>query len=80
MRFIAVTAQQSNSLNQDVGGCDNRTTITSWACALSDPIVPNAIVFAPEPATSDLLLISVIGAFGFSRRRSILQILRKARS
>jgi hypothetical protein len=80
MRFIAVTAQQENSFNQDTGGCDNTATIASWACALSDPVTPNLIVGpTPEPGTS-LLLVSGIGLFAFSRRRSILQILRKARS
>jgi hypothetical protein len=79
MRFIAVTAQQANSFNQDTGGCDNTTNFSTWACALSDPITPNSVL-SPEPSTSDLMLISAIGAFAFSRRRSILQMLRRARS
>jgi hypothetical protein len=78
MRFIAVTAQQENSFNQDTGGCNNNNPVTSWACALSDPVRPGAL--APEPGTSDLVIISTVGAFAFSRRRSILQMLRRSRS
>jgi hypothetical protein len=77
MRFIAVTAQQANSFNQDTGGCDNTVTFATWACALSDPVTPNTM--APEPGTS-VLFISAVGAFAFSRKRNILEMLRRARS
>ena len=51
MRFIAITGQQTSSFNQDTGGCNNLTTITSWACGFTDTIVPNEYIPTPEPAT-----------------------------
>ena len=79
MRFIALTAQQQNSFNQDTGGCNNNNPVTSWACALSDPITPNSMIPTPEPGTSSMLLVSAAGAFAFSRRRSVLELLRRGR-
>lgn len=51
MRFIAITAQQTNSFNQDTGGCNNNNAIATWACGFSDPLVPVNFVPTPEPAT-----------------------------
>ena len=69
MRFMTVTAQQTNSFNQDTGGCNNNNAIADWACAFSDPIVPLNYVPTPEPATSAVVGCGLMSGMWAIRRR-----------
>jgi hypothetical protein len=69
MRFMTVTAQQTNSFNQDTGGCNNNNTVVSWGCAFSDPLTPLDYIPTPEPASFAFVGCGLAGIFATRRRR-----------
>ena len=69
MRFIAITAQNQQSFNQDTGGCQG--TPSSWACGFSDTIVPIDYTSIPEPGTYATMgaALVTLGCVASRRRR-----------
>lgn len=74
MSFLAVTAQTSNSLNQDIYGTSvqaSNTLTTTWTAlgAFSDPLFANGSRI-PEPATVvQAGMFALVGLVGFIWRR-----------
>jgi len=63
VQYVVGTSTQDNALNQDLGGPDGGTTSTeTWEAlgALSDPFTPTGVL-VPEPSSSALLLIGLLG-------------------
>jgi PEP-CTERM putative exosortase interaction domain len=68
MRIIAVTSQQSNSFNQDLGGCAVINSAVNWTnCGMSSTFTPYQ-VDVPEPGTI-LLAGAGIASLLYLRRR-----------
>ena len=68
IRVIAITAQQLNSLNQDLGGCNGNASSLTWTCGLSSSFTPQQYSPSPEPGTF-AAGAGVLVAMVFVRRR-----------
>jgi hypothetical protein len=72
VQYVVGTSTQANALNQDLGGPDGGTTSTqTWEAlgALSDPYTPTGVL-VPEPSSSALLLLGVLGLAAMRARLS----------
>ena len=69
MRVIALTSQQPNALNQDLGGCDGNAKGLTWNCGLSSPFTPMQYAPTPEPATFGTAVAALLGTIAAIRKR-----------
>ena len=72
VQYVVGTSSQDNALNQDLGGPDGGTTSTqTWEAlgALSDPFTPTGVL-VPEPSSSTMLLLGLLGLAAMRARLS----------
>lgn len=72
LRYVLGTSTQSNSLNQDLGGINNKTaTLTSTWTVLGgfSPTISGSGQLVPEISTTLLALVGSVFGFAFNRRR-----------
>jgi hypothetical protein len=72
LRYVLGTSTQSNSLNQDLGGINNKTAVlTSTWTALGgfSPTISGSGQLVPEVSATLLALVGSVFGFAFNRRR-----------
>lgn len=68
VRYMAITATQENSFNQDINGITNGISSSTTFQALgvlSQDLSINPLTVVPEPSTAAMLGLAAIGAVGF---------------
>lgn len=69
LRFIAVTSQQDNSFNQDLGGCATVGSAVTWVqCGMSTTYALNNLIPSPEPSAIGISGIGIMALLVASRK------------